>query len=88
MTSTWPGDERAARAFGGHANQPVRSRAAGFLRGRRQPLLAQPIDRRLDVAAGLDQRLFTIHHPGAGLLTQFLDQAGRDLHHNLTFHIN
>src|SRR5206468_11937551 len=44
-------------------------------------LLAQPIDRRLDVAAAFAQRLLAIHHPGAGLVAQFLDQPRGNLGH-------
>jgi hypothetical protein len=79
-------DHGPARALHMDADQPLGGHSTGFLRGRRQTLLAQPVDRRFDIAGGLRQRLLTIHHAGAGLLPQLLDQAGRDIRHNLTFH--
>ena len=43
---------------GGHAHQALGRHAAGFLRGGRQPLLAQPVDRVLQIAIGLGQGFF------------------------------
>src|SRR5207248_3722222 len=55
--------------------------APGFLLRRGQPLLAQPIDRLLQVATGFLQRLLAVHHPRAGLLAQVLHHRRRDLSH-------
>src|SRR5205807_3777289 len=44
-------------------------------------LLAQPVDRGLDIAAAVAQRALAVHHPGAGLVAQFLDQRRRHLGH-------
>ena len=46
-----------------------------------EALLAQPIDRRLDVAVGLAQRILAIHHARAGLFAQILDQSGGNGRH-------
>jgi hypothetical protein len=64
------------QAFGGHA--------VGLLGGLGQALGAQPVGRALDVAARLLQRLFAVHHAGAGALAQILHQRGRDLRHGLS----
>ena len=74
-------DDGAARAVGGDADQALGGDAAGLLGGRRQALGAQPVDRLLEVARDLAQRLLAIHHARAGLLAQFLDQRGGDLSH-------
>src|SRR3546814_4829313 len=41
----------------------------------RSALLAQPVDRRLQVSAGFDECLLAVHHAGAGLFAKLLDQA-------------
>src|ERR1700722_13234307 len=46
-----------------------------------EALLSQPIDRRLDVALGLAQRILAIHHARAGLFAQILDQSGANRRH-------
>src|SRR6185437_13349785 len=59
-------------AFGGHA--------IGLLVGLGETLLAQPFDRRVDVAVVLGERFLALHHAGAGALAQFLDHRGGDIH--------
>ncbi len=54
---------------------------ARFFRGGGQTLLAQPIGGVFDIAVGLDQSFLAIHHAGAGLISQFLNQAGGNLTH-------
>ena len=63
----------ADQAFGGDA--------PGFLGGFRQPLLAQPIDRGLHVAAGLGERGLAVHHARAGRLAQVFHHFGGDICH-------
>ena len=53
--------------------------AARLLGRRRQPLLAQQIDRLVHVAAGLRQGGLAIHHAGAGALAQLLDHLSGNL---------
>jgi hypothetical protein len=54
----------------------------GLFRRRRQALFAQPVDRGLDLAGGFAERPLAIHHPGAGLVAQFLDQGSGYLRHS------
>ena len=42
-----------------------------------QSLLAQPVDRGLDVTLRFGQRGLAVHHAGAGLLAKILHQGGR-----------
>ena len=70
-------DHRGAVGRRGDADQALGRDAAGLLGGRREALLAQPVDRGLHVAAGFDQRLLAVHHAGAGPLAQILHQARR-----------
>ena len=63
------------------ADQAFGSDAAGLLGGRGEALLAQPVDGLLDIAGDFGQRALAIHHAGAGLLAQVLDQGGGDLCH-------
>src|SRR5262249_48210099 len=44
-------------------------------------LLAQPVDRRIDVAVGLGERLLAVHHARAGQLAELLHQCGRNRRH-------
>ena len=48
------------------------------LRGRGLTLDPQELDRPVDVAVGLDQRGFAIHHRGPGAVAQRLHIGGRD----------
>jgi hypothetical protein len=65
------------------ANQPFRRDPAGLLGGLGETLFAQPIDRRLDVAASVGERGLAVHHAGAGLVAQFLDQRSADIRHRV-----
>ena len=76
-------DEGAARALDGEADQPLGGDAAGLLGGGGKALLAQPIDGAFEIALRLAQRLLAIHHAGAGLLAQLLDQRRGDLGHDV-----
>src|SRR5262249_36328879 len=58
--------------------------ASGLLRGLREALLADELDRLLHVPAGLDESALAIHHPRAGALAELLDLAGGDLGHDRT----
>ena len=68
------GDERYVQAFSRNA--------PGFLGCGRKALLAQPIDRRLDIAIGRGQCLLAVHHAGAGLLAKLLDERRSDFRHS------
>jgi len=54
--------------------------AKGFLAGHGDAFLAEDFFRLGDVAAGFLQRLFAVHHAGAGLFTKGFDEFGIDLH--------
>src|SRR5207237_10467561 len=54
--------------------------AAGLLRGLREPLGAQVVDRLVHVTRRLGQRLLAVAHPGAGALAQVLDLGRGDFH--------
>jgi hypothetical protein len=62
------------------ADDAVARGAAGALRGRRESLLAEVLDRLLLVAAGLLQGGLALHHPRARLVAQGLHHACRDFH--------
>src|SRR5690606_34064099 len=65
----------------GDGHQALGGDAVGPLGGLGQTLGAQPVERGVDVAVGVLQRLLAVHHADAGLLAQFLHQSGRDLRH-------
>jgi hypothetical protein len=73
-------DHRAGIARGVDADQTFGGDAPGLLGSLRQTLFAQPIDGGLDVALHLGERGLAVHHPGAGLLAQFLHQARGNRH--------
>src|SRR3954469_4743630 len=56
----------------------LRGRARPALRGLRLALHAQDLDRLVDVAAGLDQRVLAVHHPRAGVVAELLHVLGRN----------
>ena len=74
-------DHDALGARRQRADQAFRRDAAGLLRGLRQALLAQPVDRRLHVAVVLGERLLAVHHADAGRLAQVLDHRRCDCCH-------
>ena len=76
-------DHDALGARGHGADQAFGRDAAGLLRGLRQALLAQPVDRRFHVAVVFGQRLLAIHHADAGRLAQVLDHRRGDCSHRL-----
>ena len=79
-------DHDALGARGQRADQAFRRDAAGLLGGLRQALLAQPILRRLHVAAGFGERCLAVHHACAGRLAQFLDHRRSDrCHRRISF---
>src|SRR5262249_18828486 len=55
-----------------------------LLRGLREALLADELDRLFHVPAGLDERALAVHHPRAGALAELLDLAGGDFGHDRT----
>ena len=59
----------------GDADQAFGGDAAGLLGRLGKTLGAQPVDRRLHVAAGLGQRRLAVHHPRAGLLAELLHHS-------------
>jgi hypothetical protein len=75
-------DHRHTAAVGGlgDLDGSLGGHLAGALAGLGQAALAHQLDRGLDVATGLDQRLLALHHAGAGALTQLLDHARGNRH--------
>ena len=69
-------DDDAEIGLDGDADQAVGGDAAALLGRLGEALLAQPVDRRLDVAGGLAERVLAVHHARAGLLAQILHQRG------------
>ena len=91
-TSAWKSSLRATKSvseltstttptvgLNGDADEALGGDAAALLGGLGEALLAQPVDRRLDVALGLVQRVLAVHHARAGLFAQILDQCGGDV---------
>ncbi len=76
-------DDHADKILDGDPDEPVGRDPAALLGGLGEALLAQPVDRGLDVAVGLGQRVLAVHHAGAGLLAQVLDQPRRDRSHKI-----
>ncbi len=76
-------DHNALGALDGDADQTFGRDAAGLLGGLGQTLLAQPIDRTFEIAAGLVQRRLAIHHARAGFLAEVLHHACGDVRHCL-----
>ncbi len=76
-------DKGTGRSACGRADQPLGGDPAGLFGGGGQPLFAQPVDRRLDIAAAVTERPLAVHHTGAGLLAQLLDQRRGHLDHCL-----
>ncbi len=74
-------DDDALGALDRDADQTFRGDAVGLLGSLGQALLAQPIDRGVDVARRLTERRLAIHHPRAGHLAQVLDHLCCDLSH-------
>ena len=56
------------------ADGALSGRAASFLFGTGNALLAQPLAGLGHVPAGFGQGLLAVHHPCAGLVAQFLDK--------------
>ena len=74
-------DEDTLGAVGHGCDQAFRRNAARLLRSLGEALLAQPVNRRVDVAVGFGQGLFAIHHARAGFLAQILDHCRCDCCH-------
>ena len=74
-------DDDALGALDRDADQTFGGDAVGFLGGLGQALLAQPIDRGIDVARGFAERGLAIHHARAGHFAQVLDHLCSDLSH-------
>ena len=66
---------RARLVLGDDTDKTLGGNAACLVGSLRQALLAQPVDRLLDVALGLGERRLAIHHAGAGLVAQLLHEA-------------
>ena len=66
-------------------DQPLGRDPARLLRRLGEALLAQPVDRALDVAGGLVERRLAVHHAGAGLVAQLLHHRRRDVRHGCSF---
>ena len=54
--------------------------AAGLLLGGGEALLAQPLDGLFDIAVGLGEGLFAVHHTDAGHFAQVLNVRGSESH--------
>src|SRR5581483_5813099 len=59
-------------------------RAVGALRGRRHALLAQELDRLVEVAGGLLKGALALHHPRARRVAELLDHCCGDVGHALS----
>src|SRR5271157_4987566 len=57
------------------SNHSFFGRSGCLLRGAGNPFLSEDVFGFIQIATGLDQRSFTIHHAGACLLTQLLDEG-------------
>src|SRR5581483_2133755 len=77
------GDHRPLRAVLGEAvaDLALGRRAVGALGRLRHPALAQEDDRGFHVAVRLLQGALAVHHPGARLVAELLDERRRDLRH-------
>src|SRR5208283_1538303 len=69
-------------------DEPFCSDPPRLVGGRCQPLLPQPVDGCLDIAAAVAERPLAIHHPGARLFTQLSDQRGGHFRHLRTLPSN
>ena len=78
-------DDDAEIGLHRHADEAVGGDAAALLGRLGEALLAQPVDRRFDVAVGLAERVLAIHHAGAGLLAKLLHQRRRNIGHGRSF---
>ncbi len=74
-------DKDADIVLDGNAHEPLGGHPPALLGGFGETLLAQPVDRGLDVAVGLAQRVLAVHHARAGFLAQVLDQSGGNGRH-------
>ena len=81
-------DGDALVAIDGKRDQALGRDTAGLLRGFREALLAQPIDRSFDIGVRFRQCRLAIHHSGAGLFAQLFHQCRRDIRHWLHPSIN
>ena len=75
--------EDAPRVVGrdGVADQAFARRAAGLLRGAREPALAEDRRRFVEVAVRLAQRVLALHHARAGLVAELLHHVRHNSHH-------
>ena len=74
-------DQDADVVLDGDADKSFSRHAPALLGRLGEALLAQPIDRRLDIAVGLAQRILAIHHARAGFFAQILHQSGGNGRH-------
>ena len=74
-------DDDAGLVAGQRGDEALGGDAVGLLGGLGEALLAQPVDRGLELAFGRGQRRLAVHHAGAGALTQFLDEGGGNRGH-------
>src|SRR6202044_1849310 len=78
-------DDDAEVLIDGQTDKTLRRHAPTLFGRLGEAFLAQPVDRLLDVAVGLAQRIFAIHHARAGLLAQILDQPRGNGRHRVLF---
>jgi hypothetical protein len=69
-------DRNPASAVDGDADEALGRGAARLLGRRGKALGLERVDRRLEVAAGVVERLLAVHHPGAGALAEVLHVGG------------
>src|SRR5437899_12966643 len=76
-------DHRSLRVVLGEpvSDEPFRRLAPGTLLRLRHALFAEQGDRRVHVAVRLLERALAVHHPGAGAVSELLDERCRDLSH-------
>ncbi len=73
-------DERGVVAGSLDRNRAFRGNTRGFLVRLGEPALAHELGRGVQITLGFDERLFALHHSGAGALAKLFDCICRNVH--------